>query len=336
MKKVFGYLGGTFPQKEVLNAQLSSTPLTLDCAIPGSCLNNCTYCGYLGVNKEKKLNQDEILHAFEEFAAMGGKSIKILGEGEPMLRNDILILLARIHELRMVPVLFTCGDVLGSDALAQKIHHISCDEIVRKLYDIGVTVMLKYEKREQDDIVQRKGFSTLRNTVLRHLLNAGFNKNHPSRLGFGIVLLKSNFDELPQTFAFALKNNIYPLVCPLMPIGRVAGQLERERLSPTSHEISTLTAELISLRKQVGIVFPDVSAFPGGKPCDVARAGMYMDDIGNIKLCEADDTVGNIRESSLAELWQRCSKVKERKYGKERWAGRCFPKINAGILECSC
>jgi len=334
--KIFGYEGGTFSDKDIVQARKNNIPLTMDCALPGGCLNKCFYCGYFGVNHGPKLTQDEIVRVFEEFAALGGKSIKILGEGEPLLRKDILPLLAKIRNLGVIPVLFTCGDVLGSDELAQKIHHLSCDGIVRKLHDIGATVMLKYERQQQDSIVQRKGYSTLRNKALTRLLSAGFNRYHPTRLGFGIVLLKQNYGKIAYIFNFALHNNIYPLVCPLMPIGKVADPEIRVKYSPCPREITNLIQRLVTLREHEGIYFPDPVAFPGGLPCDIARAGMYMDDIGNIKLCEADDTVGNIRDSSLAELWQRCSKIKDRKYGKERWVGRCFPKISAGILECPC
>lgn len=329
---IFGYSGGTFTKDELLQARLNNTPLTIDCALPGPCLNNCTYCGFLYVNKRGKLHQQEILRVFEEFVALGGKSIKILGEGEPMLRKDILFLLKKIREFGAIPVLFTCGDILGSEELAQEIHGRSCDEIVQELYDIGVTVMLKYEKKEQDDIVQRKGYSTLREKALERLLAFGFNKHYPSRLGFSIVLLKDNYDQVHSVFDFALDTNIYPLVCPIMPIGKMKDPILRANHSPEPFEIASLTQKLIRLREQKGIEFPESSDFPGGLPCDISRAGIYMDDVGNVKVCEADETVGNIRDSSLTDLWQNCSEIKNKKYGELRWTGLCFPKRNVGII----
>ncbi|MCJ7587392.1 MAG: radical SAM protein [Candidatus Aminicenantes bacterium] len=326
---VFGYNGGTFPKDEILEARRKNTPLTMDCALPGRCLNNCTYCGFLYVNKKGKLRQQEVLRVFEEFAALGGKSIKILGEGEPMLRKDILFLLATIRKLGMIPILFTCGDTLGSEELAQKAHRLSCDEIVQKLYDIGVTVMIKYEK---DEVVQRKGYSILRDRALERLLSCGFNKHFPSRLGFAIVLLKETYDEVPSVFDFALDHNIYPLVCPLMPLGKMKNPIARANYSPKPCEIQSLTQKLIELRERKGIRLSEPSDFPGGLPCDISRTGMYMDDIGNVKVCEADETVGNVRDFSLAELWRACSETKNKKYGELRWAGLCFPKRNEGIV----
>ena len=49
---------------------------------------------------------------------------------------------------------------------------------------------------------------------MKRLLEAGFNKFSPSHLGFGIVVLKENYDEIPKAYEMALDKNIYPLLCP--------------------------------------------------------------------------------------------------------------------------
>jgi MoaA/NifB/PqqE/SkfB family radical SAM enzyme len=326
----FGYKGGTFSSYEIVEARRNNTPLTMDCAIPCGCLNNCVYCGFLGVNKKGKLKQDEILRVIREFAMLGGKSIKILGEGEPLLRKDILFILYYIRNMGMTPVIFTCGDVLGSEELAQKIHRRSCNKIVQELYEIGATVMLKYE---DDNVVQRKGYSILRDKALELLLSWGFNKGYPSRLGFSIVLIKETYNKIPTIFEFALENNIYPLICPLMPIGKMKRKEARTIYSPSPFEITQLKQSLVQLRESKGIKLFEDSDFPGGLPCDISRAGFYMDDVGNVMVCEADEMVGNIRNSSLTELWQKCSEIKDKKYGDLRWLGLCFPKRKEGIIE---
>ena len=258
----FGYKGGTFTNHEIIGARHQKNPLTMDCALPGTCLNNCTFCGFLSVNKQDKLEPHDRFCTFDEFAALGGKSIKILGEGEPLLRKDILSLVKWINYLGMTPVLFTCGDTLGSDELARKIHGCSCDEIVQNLYDTGVTVVLKYEKRQQDDIVQRQGYSTLRDKALERLLCQGFNKHSPSRIGFAIVLLRENFDEIPTVFEFALDNNIYPLVCPVMPIGKMKHHNAKAHHSPSCSEINILARRLVGLRERRGSNFRKRPIFP--------------------------------------------------------------------------
>lgn len=330
--KQYGYVGGTFSDEEIAEARERNIPLTLDCALPGPCLNDCTYCGFLYVNDGNKLHQHEILRVFKEFADLGGKSIKILGEGEPLLRKDIFFLLRRIRELNMIPVLFTCGDVLGSEDLAQQIHSRSCKELVLDLYESGVTIMLKYEKKAQDDIVQRRGYSILREIALEHLLNFKFNTEFPTRLGFSIVLTKENYHEVSDVFSFALHNDIYPLVCPLMPIGKMKCHEYLRQHSPDARKIAELSERLSKLCREQGIYNCVSISFPGGLPCDISRVGLYMDDVGDIKVCEADDSIGSIKDCSLFTLWQKCSGVKNKKYGDMRWKGFCFPKLSEGIL----
>jgi len=335
-QKQFGYVGGTFSDAEIAEARENNIPLTMDCAVPGPCLNDCTYCGFLYVNKSDKLKQTEILKIFEEFALIGGKSIKILGEGEPLLREDMPFLLQVIRDLGMTPVLFTCGDVLGSDQLAKKIHNKTSMELLEELNESGTTVMLKFEAKQQDHITGRSGYSRLRDRALDYLLEYGFNRSSPTRLGFSIVLLRENIDEIPQLFNDALSRNIYPLVCPLMPIGKMEVDDKRRNDSPFPGEIECLSKKLVSYRESKGIFVCKESAFPGGAPCDISRAGMYVDDAGNVKVCEADETVGNIRDDNIPTLWQKCSECKTAKYRNARWLGLCFPKISAGIVNRNC
>jgi hypothetical protein len=155
----FGYNGGTFSEEDVRTAIENGVPLTLDLAIPGECLNRCVFCGYYNVNSSGKLTQKEILSIVDQLAGLGGKSIKILGEGEPLLRKDIIFLLRAIADTGLIPVLFTCGDVIGDDQLSQKIHGTDGRDLASAIYEIGCTVVLKFEAKNEDDIVQRKGFS---------------------------------------------------------------------------------------------------------------------------------------------------------------------------------
>ena len=101
---------------------------------------------------------------------------------------------------------------------------------------------------------------------------------------------------------------------------------ERDRLSPRPVEIAALSRELILLGEQRGVKYPGPSDFPGGLPCDISRAGMYMDDVGNMKVCESAATVGNVKQERVEFLWHRCSELKDAMYGEVRWEGLCFPK----------
>lgn len=327
----FGYDGGTFSKKEIELAKNENIPLTLDLAVPCGCRNDCFYCGYRQPTPNG-LTFDEIFSIINQFKEIGGKSIKILGEGEPFLRPDILEIFRHIYKKGIKPVLFTCGDVIGDEKLVKEIHKLSPKEIINKLAEFNTTVMLKYEKDNEDDIVGRKGFSKARNNTLKLLKEAGFNSFYPSHLGFGIVVLKANFKEVPNVYEMAVKENIYPLLCPLMPIGRVKDKEFREKVGVTGEQLTHLSSDLYVIAQKRGIEFVEPADFPGGKPCDISRAGFYIDGEGDILICEADDVVGNIREGGLREFWLKISNLKDEKYGKYRWEGKCFPKRDLDII----
>jgi MoaA/NifB/PqqE/SkfB family radical SAM enzyme len=135
-------------------------------------------------------------------------------------------------------------------------------------------------------------------------MQVGFNRHYPSRLGFGTVLLKHNYDIIPEIFEYALENNIYPLICPLMPVGKSREKDARDILSPSRIDIAQLKTNLKKLRQKFGISEAIESDFPGGLPCDISSAGFYIDDAGNAFVCESDDLVGNIRRVALKVIAQ--------------------------------
>ncbi len=330
--KVFGYSGGTFSEKELAKARQERIPLTLDLAVPCSCFNNCIFCGYRFTQEGKRLSTAEILRIVDEFKELGGKSIKIVGEGEPLLRDDILKILKYIHSIGLKPVLFTCGDVLGDGELVKSIHGINSTRFINKLKKFDITVMLKYEMENEDQIVGREGFSELRNKALKLLIKAGLNKPRPTNLGFGIVVLKENAKEIPLAYEMALERNIYPLLCPLMPVGKVKEKAYREKLMLDSKRLVSLTVKLHSIAGKKGVCLEEVADFPGGLPCDIARAGFFIGSTGNIYLCESEENIGNIRNMALKEAWAKILDFKNRKYAGCRWDGKCFEKRRLGII----
>jgi len=286
------------------------------------------------VNSNNKLKYEEIKNIFKNFGKLGGKSIKILGEGEPLLRKDIISVLEEIINNGLIPVLFTSGDVLGDESLCTKIHGISNVQLIQKLNALKCTIVIKYEAQgiKQDLIVNKFGYTEKRDRALDLLMRYGFNEERTTRLGFGIVLLRDNYLDVPLIFNFALQHNIYPLVCPLMPIGKMKSINNRECLSPTKNEIRELKANLCNCKKANGYDNSYESDFPGGKPCDISRTGFYIDDIGNAFVCESDDFVGNVRDFSLKEIWDQINVRKWKKYGNARNLGLCFPKRKAQII----
>ncbi len=330
--EIFGYAGGTFSAEDITKSRNGGNPLTLDMAISCECFNDCVFCGYRDTQKGDKLSPDEIRGVIEQFSDLGGKSIKILGEGEPLLRRDILEIYRFVHDRNLQPVLFTCGDIIGEDDLAEQIHNSSGEDIVRRLDKFGATVMLKYEAKEQDALVRREGYSKKRDLALERLIKQGFNQHQPTHLGLGIVVLNSNYDEIPQNYEWAIKNNIYPLLCPLMPIGKAKDESNRSKLGISQRQMINLSVRLYKIARENGISVECPADFPGGLLCDISRAGFYIGDTGDIYLCESEERVGNVRNISLRDAWEEIKRLKDEKYKDCRWSGFCYEKRRLGIL----
>ncbi|MEW6328957.1 MAG: radical SAM protein [Candidatus Micrarchaeota archaeon] len=335
-KIVFGYNGGTFSRKELEDAIKKGKPLTLDMSIISGCLNKCVFCGYRAPSGEGALKPKEIFDVIYQFRDIGGRSVKFVGEGEPLLRKDIFEILKKIKECGMIPVVFTCGDVLGNDALAYEFHHSSGMELVGRLGEAGATVMLKYDARKQDEISGRAGYSEMRENALERLIAAGFNLFSPTHLGFGSVALKKNLGELPKIFENALRKNIYPLFCPLMPIGEARDRRKRDEMGISREQMIELSARLHFTAWEYGIPFKGAADFLGGLPCDIARAGFFIDWNGWIKLCESEEAIGNARWLGLENAWSIIVYAKGGKYnGKHNCtpgSGNCYSKRVLGII----
>lgn len=332
--KIFGYKGGTFSKQEVEKAKEKSQPLTLDMAIKCDCLLSCEYCGYYDTQKGEKLSSEEIKKVIYEFTLLGGKSIKFLGEGEPILREDIFDLCEYAKIQGQHIVIFDSGNEIGEDTLAKEIHGMASEQIIDKLSELDVTMMIKYDKKEQDKVVRSAGYSERRKKTLELLMKKGFNEHQPSHLGFGIVILNEAYEEIPKNYEFALENNIYPLLCPLMPCGKAKDKKFREKIGITQEQIVDLTARLNIIAQDKGIKIEKPADFPGGLTCDISRAGFYVADTGNIYICESDGKVGNVRDMCLIEAWVKIQEIREKRYKTIDWyePGVCFAKRKIGIL----
>ena len=327
----WGYNGGTFLESEYEAARRDGKPLTLDISAHSGCSNNCIYCGYLNTQGGTPLTGGEIANMIRQFSGLGGKSFRFVGEGEPLSRKDIFQLVGEIKKSGMIPVIFSCGDLLGDDGLCLKLHGFDGREAIGRLDEAGVTVVLKYDAHHQDHIVKRPGYSEKRNLALERLMNAGFNLHAPSHLAFGTVVLRANHKEIPELYDYGLSRNIYTVNCALMPIGR--SEFDYPRLGITGDEMIELAAKTHIIAWEYGIPFTRVADFPGGLQCDVSRAGFYVSYTGKIDLCEANifEDIGNFRDVPLSVAWERINAARERQ-GDERVRGLCIAKRAKGII----
>jgi len=302
----------TVSEEQLVVAVKEGIPLVFDFSMPCGCYNNCIFCGYLEYQKGKKLlNLDEIKSVIHQARELGCISMRIVGAGEVLTEEEALPILVETKKVGMSTAVFSCGDLLGDDAQCYKIHGFDGGELVARLAELGVTIMLKYDSKQQDDLTRTPGYSEKRNIALERLMNAGFNLHTPTHLGFGTVVLGRNYKEIPEIVDYVLAHNIYVLNCALMPIGRAEQQYKE--LGITGKEMIELAIKLYKIAWEYGVpvdkileqpgTIPD---FPGGLKCFISAAGFFVGPDGTINPCEthSDASIGNVRDVPLRVAWE--------------------------------
>ncbi|MCP4295608.1 MAG: radical SAM protein, partial [Proteobacteria bacterium] len=216
-----GLEGITFSQETLDDAVRNNKLLNIQLAIPSGCLCDCIYCFQENDHQGKNINTNQIYELIDQSAKMGVIYLQILGKGEPTLNRDLLNIIKHANSKQIYVNFFTCGDVLGDDALCKKIHGMTGLELIDQLKKCDLSIFVKYEANGeiQDEIANREGYHELRDKALHRLIEAGFNDYQPTRLGLTPVILNKNFDQLRDIYKWGLEKNVYPHLCPLISTG---------------------------------------------------------------------------------------------------------------------
>jgi len=167
------------------------------------CNANCPYCFEDRNSDIKPFSIKQISSIIDEAKQLGIKTIAIIGYGEPLLHSrleETLHVLKIIDKNKLTPILFTNGMTITK-------------EIAQELYKLNVTVITKlnsFDPLVQDYLTKRKGSLKIMKNNLRILINAGFNKPSPTRLGLQTGIFHENLKDIPKLAKFCAENNIYP------------------------------------------------------------------------------------------------------------------------------
>ncbi len=305
-------MGVTFTKEQLDNAVENNLLLNLQIAIPCACLNDCIYCFQASGKTGKQITLREIFDAIGQVKELGALYVQILGKGEPLLSKDFLKIVEYCNKKGIYVNLFTCGDVLGDDDLARKIHGMTGVEMIERLKAMDISLFVKYEMKNEDSITNRKGYSEIRNRALERLIAAGFNATTPTRLGITPVIMNKNYGELRGIYAWALKQNIYPHLCVLISTGKTK-DVNSRTVDVTHEQLISLAIDALKESIDQGYEYIGPTPFPGGVTCEYLRIGLYLDDLGDIFLCSGRDSgaLGNIREKKIKDVWLASSNARK-------------------------
>lgn len=299
--------------------------------VSAKCDLNCVYC----VTKSGKavpgeLNLEERKDVLAQAKSLGCKIVHIAARGEPTVDPLFKEQLRYIHQLDMIPVIFTHGANLNQ-------------EWVDELWENGASIMLKIHSLDpqlQDFFAAKKGYTENRNRGIELLIKKGFNKDFDgqTRLGADILVMKKNYDEIEDIYKWCRNNNIFPLVKPLMCNNRGASKFVLDNLYVNPMEIKALYERLSEIdRTLYGYKWTPTPPYAGIN-CNYFYYHMCITIMGDVWPCIGipEMQIGNIREKKLEECWNS-EQVKRIKNIKNEVLGVCRTCDNSDFCYgCPC
>jgi MoaA/NifB/PqqE/SkfB family radical SAM enzyme len=289
------------------------------------CPWNCDFCFTEHPdNPSKRRLKDELslekrLSLIDEAAALGAKSINLVGAGEPTIDPDFWEIIGHMVSRKITPIIYTEGTL-------RLLHR----DFARRLYDSGATVVLKVNSLKnhgyQNSIVRGSGkninadnYTARRNKVIELLIKEGFAVSEPTRLAFDTIITKQNIDEVSEIHRFARRNNIFVLFVGYLPSGRssdgASDALSREEQFAVFENFARIDLEEFGITH--GTKFP----YAGGVPCTIRGTGLFVKITGKIYDCPGEMiALGNFQTESLSNIWKRARLI------TRSFDGGCAPR----------
>jgi len=181
--------------------------------------------------------------------------------------------------------------------------------MAKKLLRLGVSVMVKVNSfipEIQDTIVGSKGFTKDKDECLRRLLDTGFNKTNPTRLGLETSIMRTSPGELMEIYKLGSMLNMYINLNCFMPCGLTKNNKLTKRFDISRKDKFDLFKKVYKFNIDFGIPFRDVSPFAGGDPCSHLGYGLYVNSRGYaFCCCSGDDCIGHIRKNTIKQIWAK-------------------------------
>lgn len=196
-------------------------PITLELNPTNRCNLQCPSCWQREFEYETAdaLSTERIISLVREAAKLGVKEIRIPGAGEPLLRKDILDLMAEIKRCGMHGLLITNGTLWTEKSIQRT---------VEMLWDV-VTFSIDAPNAKVNDTLRGKPGTFERITKHLRAFQAAKNKTGSSLpiLRFNMVLSNMNYALLPELIEFAKQYGCEDLqVQPMTVWGKAGKALE--------------------------------------------------------------------------------------------------------------
>ena len=283
-----------------------------------SCNSRCVYCDHWELPSDPIPSTEELFQVIDSLQDIGVRHINLTG-GEPLLRPDLSILINYAHQKKLSVCVLTNGILLPKKS----------EELLEADIDAVIISM---------DSMVPKEFHQTRGIALE-LVKEGFNsliemKNKKPEMFISItsvitsVNLKSLIDLVERATQHGIGVQFSPYHC--------FQQDGHDRLSPEDDFLIAQTIEKLIDMKNSHILLdsePFISHFPEffksrlppkGFDCLAGYLAAFIDVDLNVRPCWVMKPVGNLRESTLENIWTSQTFQAARKTIREHQCPGCW------------
>lgn len=289
--------------------------------LTNDCNYNCVYCGTSkkrGTHCTGELNTNEYIQLIEEAKKIGARTVILGGNGEPTLTKNLQYILKKIHELEMIPILFTNAYIFGDDKLCQKIHSMSGVDFLNIIDETDTSLIISCETTNEDlynEIVGKKNaykvfmrsIDRIKNTKLVHKLE--YKGCTLCRIAISAVCMPSNYNNRYDLADFAHSlNGLLVMKLPSLhgaAKDNIQKMFDKSDYSSVSKEINKITDKKATLQIM-------------NLACVAWTLGISVSNLGEYMICmtNEDNPYGegvNVRNTSLSELIGRRQELQKLK-----------------------
>ena len=269
-------------------------PVNVTWEISLRCNLRCVHClSDSGESSHDELNHEESLDLIDQLTAMKVFQVNI-GGGEPFIRKDFLDLLSYSHGKGLVTCVSTNGTMVDR-TLAKRL------SALKLLY---LQVSLDGATADVNDAIRGKG------TYQKILHGMDCLATEGVRFSINTVLTRTNFSQLETLRKMASQYGAELRVSRFRPSGR--GKARKSYLGPTKDQLETFSNwlnehDLVRTGDSFFCLTSEKRRRKGLDMCGAAKMTCCISPSGEVYPCaflqETPFLVGNVRDSSLKDLW---------------------------------
>jgi MoaA/NifB/PqqE/SkfB family radical SAM enzyme len=309
--------GVDFSLSEIEVARENDKLLTLTYFVSNRCNFNCPYCYIDGGDElDNELSFSEFSRVVNQARELGASTLWIPGAGEPFLDHNFYCnngfpIIDYANSIGMNVTFFTNG-------------YFVTEEIARELMKRNVSIVTKinsFSPVVQDLLAGKKGAYRGMQAGLGYLLEAGFNKGDPTRLGINTVITQQNYSEILGVFVFCRLNNIVPYISTTLHGGRACRHPE---LDVPLEQVRDLFDRALEIdQREYGhtwIPSPPIMA----DQCRKLYYDIVVTSTGDVKFCPGlPISIGSVRDKSLSEIIAGSELLHRIRNMKNHLKGKC-------------